>query len=310
MIKKILELRKFIQKNYPDIIQSWMYHSNFITLFVPKIYYQKIFWNIRHSELNVKNSKKSTILLSKICGLFSKYIPKKIIYNSEKSITFNQNKHFYSKNKTILIDNGYNEKTYYPSKYLRYNFRKKNKINNSDIIFGYAGRYAKIKNIPSLLIAFSKIIKNYNNVYLYMVGKNINTSNKELKSFITDLKIEKKVILLNEKKNLLEFYNAIDLLVLTSNAESFPNVVAESMLCSTPVLSCDVGCAKRIIKDCGFIIKSNNHKSIFCGLKKTINIFKNEKKKWKYLKKYSRLRIKKNFSIPKMSNAYINNWTS
>ncbi len=310
LIKKILELRKFIQKYKPDIIQSWMYHSNFITLFFPKIFYKKIFWNIRHSVLNVKNSKKTTILLSKICGLFSKYVPKKIIYNSEKSISFNENYHFYSKNKTILIDNGYNEKTYYPSKNLRSNFRKRNKINKSDIILGFAGRYAKIKNIPSLLIAFSKIIKNYHNVYLYMVGKNIDLSNKELKNFITNLKIEKKVILLNEKKNLLEFYNAIDILVLTSIAESFPNVVAESMLCSTPVLSSDVGCSKRIIKDCGFIINNNNYKSILYGLKKTINIFENEKKKWKYLKKQSRLRIKKNFSIPKMSNAYFNSWVS
>ena len=41
--KKILKLRKFIKKQNPDIIQSWMYHSNFITLFFPKIFYNKIF---------------------------------------------------------------------------------------------------------------------------------------------------------------------------------------------------------------------------------------------------------------------------
>ena len=306
-VKKIIKLRNFIKIHNPDIIQSWMYHSNFITLFLPKKFYEKIFWSIRHSVLNFQNSKKKTIILSKICGLFSKIVPKKIIYNSEKSIIFNENNHFYSKNKTVLIENGYNDKTFYPSKYLRKNFRKKYKIRDSDIILGFAGRYSKIKNIPSLLIAFSKIVKDYDNVYLCMVGKDINLNNNGLKSLIFDLKIQDKVVLLNEKKNLNQFYNGIDLLVLTSFAESFPNVIAESMLCSTPVLSTDVGCSKRIIKDCGFIVKKNNQLSIMFSIKKSLTLLKN-RKKWQSLKKNSRIRIKKNFSIPKMANSYLDNW--
>ena len=44
-VKKILKLRKFIRNQNPDIIQSWMYHSNFITLFIQKIFYNRLFWN-------------------------------------------------------------------------------------------------------------------------------------------------------------------------------------------------------------------------------------------------------------------------
>ena len=36
LIKKISKLRNYVEKNKQDIIQSWMYHSNFITLFIPK----------------------------------------------------------------------------------------------------------------------------------------------------------------------------------------------------------------------------------------------------------------------------------
>jgi glycosyltransferase involved in cell wall biosynthesis len=63
-------------------------------------------------------------------------------------------------------------------------------------------------------------------------------------------------------------------LLLTSHSESFPNVVAESMLCSTPVLSSDAGCSKKIINKYGFIMKNNDHQSIFKNLKKTIIFFK------------------------------------
>ena len=307
-LKKILKFRKFIKKYNPNIIQSWMYHSNFVTLFLPRLFYDKIFWNIRHSELNLKISKKTTILVSIICGLFSKIVPKKIIYCSEKSINFHQNKHFYSKNKTKLIYNGYNDKIYYPSKYLKVNFRKKNGINKSDIILGFAGRYAKQKNIPTMLLAFSKFIKKHNNIYLYMVGKDISPFNKELTTFISNLKIQNKVVFLNEQKNLLEFYNGIDLLLLTSHSESFPNVIAEAMLCSTLVLASDAGCSKKIISNFGFVIEKNDYKSIIKGLNKSINIFKIKNKKLKFLKKNSRIQIKNNFSIKKMANTYFKNW--
>ena len=309
-IKKITKLRKYIKKINPDIIQSWMYHSNFLTMFIPKKYHNKIFWNIRHSELNLKISKKMTIFLSIICGLFSRFVPKKIIYCSEKSIKFHENNQFYSKKKTRLIDNGYSDKIYYPSNNLRSNFRKKNKIKKTDIILGYAGRYAKQKNIESLLNAFSKIVKNYSNVHLYMVGKEINLQNKELINIMSGLNIKDKMVLLNEQKNLLEFYNGIDLLVLSSHSESFPNVIAEAMLCSTPVLASNAGCSKKIIDKYGFVLNKNDYLSITKGLKRSINILENKKGNWKSLKKNVRSQIKNKFSIEKMAHNYSENWIS
>ena len=281
-IKKIFILRSIIKRINPDVIQGWMYHSNFITLFIPKKFYDKLFWNIRHAELSAKFSKKKTILLSVICGLLSKTIPQKIIYCSEKSIKFHENQHFYSKNKSSLIYNGYSDKSYYSSRYLRSDFRTRNEIKKSDIIIGYAGRYAKQKNIDTMLSAFSKITKKYNNVYLYMVGKDINVHNKKLTSKVKNLQVYQKVIFLNERKNLLDFYNGIDFLLLASHSESFPNVVAESMLCSTPVLSSNAGCSKKIINRYGFVMNKNDFESIYKSLNRTIIFYKNKKKSGNY----------------------------
>ena len=94
--------------------------------------------------------------------------------------------------KTALIYNGYDNKNYSSSKRIRENFRKKHKIQLNQVVLGYAGRYAKQKNIPSLLSAFSKVNKKYKNIYLFMAGKNINQHNKELSKIIKNLDIEKK----------------------------------------------------------------------------------------------------------------------
>ncbi len=309
LFRKILSLRKYILNQNPNIIQSWMYHSNFTTLFMSKKFYERIFWNIRHSELNFTISKKTTIFISIFCGLFSRIIPKKIIYCSKRSIEFHQSKHLYCKKKAALIYNGYDNNNYLSSKRIRENFRKKHKIQSKQVVLGFAGRYAKQKNIPSLLSAFSKVIKKYKNVYLFMAGKDINQNNKELFKIIKKLDIKKNVMLLNEQKNLLEFYNGIDLLVLPSLSESFPNVVPESMLCSTPVLSSDAGCSKIIINNCGFVMNKNSVSSIQKNLNKIIKLYIFKKSYWRDLKKKTRSQIINNFSIAKMSKQYLRKWT-
>jgi len=307
-LKNIVNFRKLLKKINPDIIQSWMYHSNFFTIFSPIKFYNRIFWNIRHSELNFEISKKLTIFISYICGFLSWIVPQKIIYCSQKSINFHKNFHFYCNKKTSLVYNGYDHNIYYNSKNLRSKFRIKNRFKNKETVLGYAGRYAKQKNIKSLLSAFSKLIKKDKNIYLCMVGKNINNQNEELLNLVMKFKIRKNVIFLGEQKNLLEFYNGIDLLVLTSHSESFPNVLAESMLCKTPVLSSDAGCAKEIINKSGFILDNNDTFSILKGLKKTLFIMK-KKQKWQLIKKNARPQIIKNFSIEKTANRYFENWT-
>ena len=308
-LKKIKKIREIINFIDPDIIQTWMYHSNFISLFIQKKYHQRLFWNVRHAELNFKISRKTTILISVICGVFSKFIPKKIIYCSEKSIKFHENHHFYSKIKTKLIYNGYSKNIFFNSNNQRSTFRKKYNLKNTDIVIGYAGRYARQKNIVSMIKAFSNIYKNYNNIYFMMAGKDINNQNKDLNNLILNNKISNRIFLLDEQKNLLEFYNGIDLLLLASHSESFPNVVAESMLCSTPVLSSDAGCAKEIINNNIFILSNNNHISISLRLKKIIKIYIKEKNKWYDLKTRARQQIINNFSIETMADNYIKNWT-
>ena len=132
--------------------------------------------------------------------IFSKFIPSKIIYCSQKSINFHEKKHLYSKNKTRLIYNGFGDQEYFPSEKLRLNFRNKYNIKKSEIIIGYAGRYAKQKNIFSLLKAFSKIIKKEKKIYLYMAGKHMDKKNKFLFRYIENLNLSTKVCFLGNKK--------------------------------------------------------------------------------------------------------------
>ena len=140
-----------------------------------------------------------------------------------------------------------------------------------------------------------------------MIGKGLDKNNAKLNSWIHKTQYPDNFILLGEK-NPHDFFTAMDLYCLSSKSEGFPNVVAEAMLCSTPVLSSDAGCSKKIINKYGFIMSHNNSETIVHNLKKTLNLFKNKKTKWKSLKIKSQNHIKKNYSIENMANSYLKEW--
>lgn len=60
-------------------------------------------------------------------------------------------------------------------------------------------------------------------------------------------------------KELVVYYNAVDLCIMTSRSEGSPNVIKECMACNLPIVSTDVGDVKEIISNTdGCYISSSN----------------------------------------------------
>ena len=117
------------------------------------------------------------------------------------------------KSKTYLIPNGVNQKVFRPID------RKKAKSavgfkNDFNIIFVSYDPNNTIKNHP--LAKESVNLVNSNDVKLHLIS---NVSQNDL----------------------VKYYNAADLLLLTSLHEGSPNVVKEAISCNCPVISTDVG---------------------------------------------------------------------
>ena len=81
-IKGILKLYKLIKKSRPELIQTWMFHSNLLGGLIGRIAgVNKIFWSIR-GPYNKNLYRFSTKLVIYLSYLFANFIPKKIIFNS------------------------------------------------------------------------------------------------------------------------------------------------------------------------------------------------------------------------------------
>ncbi len=147
------------------------------------------------------------------------------------------------------------------------------KVKNSDkFIFLTVGRLVPVKNIELQIEAMSEILKEKQNIELWVVGDG--PERDSLKKKIVDLKLENNIKLLGHKdKNELEkFYSQADCLLLTSDSEGWGMVVVEAASFALPIIMTDVGLAGEVIKDgeSGVIIPVGERPALLNAMKKMI----------------------------------------
>jgi glycosyltransferase involved in cell wall biosynthesis len=290
-LKKLISI---IKNKKPGVIMGWMYHPCFLITLISKFIDRRIkkIWNIRHSSVIFFKTKILTFILVRYVLVFFSNLPNLIIFNSFHSQKVHISYGFKNPNINV-IHNGFK----------RQSFRNKNI--NKRLNLGFIGRYSPQKNFNFLFEIISFLKKKNFNFKFYFIGSNVNIRNKELISHINKYDIKDKIIFLKTKTDISNYFNLFDATVSTSvYGESFPNILAESLLSSTPCIATNFGENKLILKKGGLIYKKNNINDFYSKLKKILNLRKN-KKNWTYFRKEGYYHIINEFSDKKMLTKYL-----
>lgn len=136
-------------------------------------------------------------------------------------------------------------------------FRKKYGLGSCDKVILYLGRIHKGKGVDILLLAFSEILKTFNNARLVIVGPDDGYLNN-IKKIIKDKLLQKKVVITGPLygDDKYRAYKAADIYVLNSSYEIFGNTILEACGCGVPVIINDQCGISSVIKDkCGLTVK-------------------------------------------------------
>lgn len=218
-IKHILILRSFLKKSYYDIIHAHYGFCGIVALMARRK--EKIIVSFMGSDLIGTVNKNDNISLSGcfetlINKIFAKYFFDINIVKSQniKDLLFN-------KTESHIIPNGVDFLQFYP-------------INKQEA--------RKDLNIPLDLkiVLFAANPENYTKNYKLAVNAI---------KLLPDSMVVLKSVYNVSQKILNKYYNAADVILLTSFHEGSPNVIKEAIACNRPIVSTDVGDVKQNIKN-------------------------------------------------------------
>jgi glycosyltransferase involved in cell wall biosynthesis len=106
---------------------------------------------------------------------------------------------------------------------------------SSNYKIGTIGRLVPQKDYPTLLSAFSNVLKSVPNIELYVVGEGY--LQKDLIKLTNSLGINDKVHWVGKTEYIKEFLSKIDLFILPSKYEGFGLVLLEAMAAKKPIIA-------------------------------------------------------------------------
>lgn len=299
-------LRRLLALVEPDLVQTWMYHADLLGgLAARSAGRQPIVWGVRHSNLEARRNSYSTLAVARICALLSRWVPTAIVFCAEQAA----HAHAaigYRRDKIRVIPNGYDLAAFTVDPAVRSAARLE-WARPDQVLLGCVARWHPQKDHENLLQALALVTRNMS-LKCVLAGEGMTAQNSELMRSIQRHAVAATVELAGPRDDVPALMAAIDVHVLPSAGESFPNVVAEAMAAGTPCVATDVGDVARIVGETGWVVPARDPQALAGGIQAALEAVRAHGKS--ALGARCRERIEQHYGLARMSEAYVELWRS
>jgi glycosyltransferase involved in cell wall biosynthesis len=251
----LLRLIRAIRNERPDIVQTWLYHSNLLGGLASRVARPRtpVVWGIHHSILKQESSKRTTMLVSKASALLSRLIPSRIVYCANLSRRTHEAAGYVA-TKGEVIPNGISLDVFRPDPELRTRLRNDLEIDESSRVIGIVARNHPDKDIPTFVRAAADLAATNAGVRFVLVGKGLDNADPDLRQWIDATGYADRFLALGPRNDVPEILNMFDIATLSSVTEAFPISIIEAMAVGVPFVSTDVGDAREVIDVTGKVV--------------------------------------------------------
>lgn len=293
-----MKLWRLVRAVKPDVVQGWMYHGAIAALASRAAHPRStaVVWNIRHSldDLDGETARVRAAIRS---GRSLSGFPAAVVYNS-KIAALQHESYGYSPKHRHVIPNGFDADLFAPSRESREWLRSELGVPQETMLVGHVGRFHPSKDHAGFLQAAREVLSLGREVHFVLAGQGVDGSNPEFVRLTSGDALLPPVHALGVRSDIPRIAAGLDLLVVSSVAEAFPNVLGEAMACGVPCVTTDVGDSAWIVGDTGLVVAPRSPEKLAAAIVEMLALSAAERR---MLGERARARVMSEFSLARMA---------
>jgi glycosyltransferase involved in cell wall biosynthesis len=270
------KLLKIIRQIHPDILHTWMYHSDLVGGLAGFFLKVPVVWAIHNATTDPHGTRTRTLLVIRICALLSHLVPAKIISCSEKARQVHLQVGYAAKKFTI-IPNGFDLSNYRPDLAAAQSLRLQWQVEPATVLIGMVARYDPLKDHVNFIHAARIYNQTNPQPHFILCGEGLTWENTSIQAEIDAAGLHSHFHLLGRRDDMPSVFSALTLHTLSSISEAFPNVLGEAMACGVPCVATDVGDSSFLIGDTGLIVPPKDPQALADAWERILNLSPEER---------------------------------
>jgi glycosyltransferase involved in cell wall biosynthesis len=300
-LAQLARLARVVRVWQPDVIHTWMYHANVtghMVRFAGRGRRPALITSVRGALHDRSNDKVALRAVRRIDAFLSARADR-VVFNSAESARQHVEYGYASRNIEV-IPNGFDAMRFIPSAERRQRVRSNLGIGEEPLV-GIVGRFDRSKGHRFFLGAAAQVATQFPQCRFALIGRGCEAVNPQLQAWINEFRLDGRVMLLGERRDVAELDCALDVVASSSISESFPNSIGEAMACATPVIVTDVGDCRELVGDCGIVVPPRDENALSAGLIKLLRMSSKERAD---MGRRGRERIMARYTLPAIAERF------
>jgi glycosyltransferase involved in cell wall biosynthesis len=293
---------RHLRRIRPDVIQTWMYHSDLIGALAARAAGNPpVAWGLHHSNLSPAFIKRSTLMTARACALVSRRLPAAIVCCAESTKRIHA-EFGYDREKLMVIPNGFDLDAFRPDPAARAAIRAELGVPNDARLVGMLARFHPQKDPRNFTRAAGIMAARRDDVQFLLCGYDMTWDNAELVKWIDEAGIRGRIHLIGRRNDTPAIQASLDVGCLSSQGgEALPLTIGEAMSCGVPCAVTDVGDAGRLVGDAGRVAPPNDPAALAEVCLSLLSLSREDSAR---LGEAARRRIATDYSLPVIARRY------
>jgi glycosyltransferase involved in cell wall biosynthesis len=292
-------LRALLRQLKPDLVQTWMVHADLIGgLAARAANVRAVVWGVRTTDFSV--NPRATRAVRWLCARLSATVPHTIVCAAEAS----RRAHVqagYDASRMTVIPNGFDLDAGRPDAAAGAALRAELGLPLDKPVVGCVGRFHAAKDYANFVAAAGHVAERQPGCRFLMVGRGIEPANPTLRAWIDASGHASAFVLAGERRDVVACMSAMDVFVLASRSEGFPNVVGEAMAAARPCVVTDVGDAAALLGDTGRLVPAREPQALASAVCELLELPADRRRA---LGEAARARVTEEFSLHRAAECF------